>query len=175
MACVPMILLPYPRCIAEILDQLEGTAKRQDFRSLDILDVIGEAAQVAVVLEVIAEGVFGDAFRILDRCTELREPFVDAGAAARDLVMNGEPPPHLFLFRDLEAHDQTVALGRAVKSKSCRVRAAMLHRLEHRQHLASDLSASPAMDHSGNAAHKLFLLRADNRDRCADPIPSSLP
>ena len=53
MPCVPLnsakvILLGDARGIAQILDQLERIAHRQDFRSLDILDIVGELLHVAV-------------------------------------------------------------------------------------------------------------------------------
>src|SRR5947208_2757810 len=108
MACVPLkpdkaISIADARRIAEILDELERASKREDFRTFDVLDVVGKPTQIAVEGEIIAKGVFGDGHGILDLGAELREPLVDLGAALGDLAVNRKAAPKVVLLRQLEA------------------------------------------------------------------------
>src|ERR1700730_3800621 len=109
-----MILVAHPLRVAQVLDELKGTAERQDFSPLYIFNIIDEAAQVAVEREAIAESIFGDAFGALNRSAELGEPLVHGAPALSNLAMNGKAAPQVILLGDLEPHDQTVAIGRAI-------------------------------------------------------------
>ena len=62
MPCVPL-KVPSPYCsetcvgVAEILDQLERGAERQDFGALDLLEVGGELPRVAGIAQAITKRI----------------------------------------------------------------------------------------------------------------------
>ena len=113
-----VVLLGDASGVAEILDQFECIAHRQDFGAFDVLDIVGELLHVAVKVDAIAVGVFGRFFAIDDLHAEGRHALFDLGAAALDLVMNVEALRHVFLLGDLEAHNVLVAAGRSVNRVS---------------------------------------------------------
>ncbi|MBV5325871.1 MAG: hypothetical protein J0626_11770, partial [Rhodospirillaceae bacterium] len=53
-----MILVRDHLGIAQILDQFQAVAQRQDLGTFDVLDIVGELALVAAEIEGVAEGVF---------------------------------------------------------------------------------------------------------------------
>jgi hypothetical protein len=50
-----MILRRNPSCITQVLDELEAVTDRQDLRSLDVLDIVGELPAIATELDAIAK------------------------------------------------------------------------------------------------------------------------
>src|SRR3546814_4646691 len=64
------------------------------------------------------------------RRPELGEPAVDFSLALLHLVVDAEAFAQIFLLRDLEAHDELVALRLAVQGETGGVGPAMLQRLQ---------------------------------------------
>ncbi len=167
--------------IAQVLDELERVAHRQDLGALDILDIVGELLHVAVILNAIAEGIFGDIVLVDDMDAEPGETFLDLGAAALDFVMDVEALRHVFLLGHLEAHHIFVASRLAIDRVARGVGSTMLQRLEHLGHFLTDVPRSVSVDESGYPAHDLSLLSfpsgceaitADSSDRYPNPTAS---
>jgi hypothetical protein len=56
---VEAVLAGHAGRVAEVLDQLERVAHRQDLGALDVLDIVGQRLHVAVEVDAVAEGVLG--------------------------------------------------------------------------------------------------------------------
>ena len=144
-ACVPVelreaVLLVDGLGVAEVLDDLERAAEREHLRLGDVLDEVGEQLQVAVVLERDPERVRRLLLDLLDPRAERGEPRLDLDAVPAEPVLEVEVTRRVRV-RELVAHDEVAVLGRPVQRVAGRVRAAVLHRLEHPRHLVADRRA----------------------------------
>src|SRR4030081_817091 len=126
---------------------------RQNLRALDVLDVIREAAKVAVIGDAEAEGIFRRFLLLDDLRIEFGKTAFDLAAALLHLMVNLESLRHLILLGDFEAYDEFLAVRLAVERVAGRVRTAVLQRLQHRGHLATHISAAAPMNQSGNSTH----------------------
>ena len=151
--------------VAEVLDDLERVAEREDLRFRDVLDEVGEELQIAVVRERDPERVRRLLLDLGDACAERREPRFHLGAVAAQALGEVEVPRRVRV-RELVPHDEVAVLGGAVERVARRVRAAVLHRLEHARHLVSDgvLRAVPVDDPS-DPTHCVSALRYGRTSR----------
>ena len=143
------------RRVAQVLDQLQAEADRQDLRAVDVLDVVGQASPVALERDPVAERVLGRAFGLQDVRAQLGQPAVDLGAALLDLMVDVEAFRHLGPLGELEADDQLLAVRPAVQRIAGRVGPAVLHGLEHCGHFLTDVAGCAAMNQSRDSTHLL--------------------
>src|SRR5439155_1589983 len=153
-----MILAGHLRRHAEVLDQLETRAERQDFNTFDILDVVGELAIVAGVLESVPVRVFRRGRGLENRPAELDDPAVDFGLALGKLLVDVESFARFFLLRQLQTHEEFAWPPIAVEGEPGRIRSTMLERFEHGRHFVANLAARSAMNQSCNATHTRLTL-----------------
>lgn len=125
--------------VAEILDQLQPVAQREDLDASGLLDMRGQLRGVAGVADDIAERVFGRALLRLHLRAMLGEDLVDRGDPALDQLVGAAAPGHVVGLRHLEAHDVIALDRRAVNRITGAVRPTMLQRLQHRGHLTADI------------------------------------
>ena len=88
---VQVVLVGHARGIAQVLDQLEAEADREDLGALDVLDIVGQLAPVAAEIDAVAEGVFGRLLRLHDLGAQLLQALVDLGAALLHLRWMSKP------------------------------------------------------------------------------------
>ena len=137
--------------VPEVLDDLEGVPDRQHLAAGDVLDVVDERLQVPFVVELDPAGVLGDDLDAVQHRSDLAQTSLELEAVAL------EPLAEIDLRRrvgigELDAHDHT--LGRLpVEGEPGRVRAAVLHRLEHPRDLRADVRRTVLVNDSGDAAH----------------------
>jgi hypothetical protein len=141
-----MILLRYPLCVAQVLNQLERRAEREDFGAFDVFDIVGELAAIAVISDVVAIGVFSRLFLIADLAAELGNAAIHLGLPLLDLVMDVESLAHVLLLRDLEAEHELVVLRHPIKRVAGGIGPTMFQRLQHPGHLAADIAARAPMN-----------------------------
>ena len=145
--------------VAQILDQLERLADREDLGALDILDVVDQPPELALVAEEVAKRVLGRLVPLQHLRAHLLEPVIDPASPLADLMVDVKPLPAVLLLGDLEAHDVGlgVVVSLPVEGKAGRVRTAMPERLQHRGHLLADRALLAAIDQPCNSAHSFVL------------------
>ena len=148
-----VILLRNGVGVAQVLDQFQGVAEREDFRAVDVLDVVGQAPHVAVESEDVAEGIVGCHVLLDDLGAELGHALVDQGLALLDLAADFEALLDFVLLGHLEAHDIAVFPWCAVKREARRIRSAMLQGPQHGGHFPADLAGLASVNQSSYAAH----------------------
>ena len=135
------VLLVHGLGVAEVLDDLERAAEREHLGLGDVLDEVGEELQVAVVLERDAECVRRLLLDLVDPRAERGEPRLDLDAVPAQAILEVEVTRRVRV-RELVAHDEVAVLRAPVQRVAGRVRAAVLHRLEHPRHLVADRRAA---------------------------------
>ena len=163
--------------IAQILDQFERVADRQDLRALDFLHLVGKVLHVAVIGDAVAARILRRSVLIEDGDAELVQQPVNGRLAFGDRPANSRPAAQIFLLGHLEPHDVFAWPGLAVDREAGRIRAAMLERLQHGGHFPADIAGAVAVDQSCNAAHSMSLPssaapRAGSSDRFPCPTRS---
>ena len=139
--------------VAEVLDDLQRVPEREHLGVADPLDRVHQRLQVPVEAEADRHRPRGPLDRG-DLGTGGAQTGLDLAPLALDPL--GEVGIVLARLAQLDVHD--VGVGRApVEGESGRVGPAVLHRLEHRGHVAADLmfAVAVAVDDPGDPAHGL--------------------
>ncbi len=104
--------------VAEILDQLERAAERQNLRALDLLEVSREPPRVAGIAQPIAEGVRGGLLDFDRLGAKLGQQLVNLGLTVAyfraDMMVLG----HILLLGELEPHHILVGSRGAVDGEA---------------------------------------------------------
>ncbi len=137
--------------VTEILDDLERVAEREHLGIRNVLDVVRELLQVAVVRERDTEGVLVLLHELLHLGAERREAPLDLGPMSAQPVVVLEVTRRVRV-RELVAHDHQVR-GLAVEGIAGRVGSPVLHRLQHPRHLRADRMLTVLVDDSGYSTH----------------------
>jgi hypothetical protein len=118
----------------------------------DVLDPVGELLEVAVrEREGDAVGVLGLLLDVVDVGLHRLQPLDDAVLVAIEAVGELEVAGRVGV-RELVAHDQPVVVG-TVEGVAGRVRAPVLHGLEHPGHVPPHLVGAVPVDDACNSAH----------------------
>ena len=142
MACVPRkrgqpVLLGDRHGVTEVLHDLERVPDGEHLAAGDVLDVVDERLQVALVVELDPARVLGDDLDAVQHRPDLAEAGLELEAVALEPLAEVELCGRVGVG-ELDAHDD--AFSRlAVEGEAGRVRAAMLHRLEHPRDLHADV------------------------------------
>jgi hypothetical protein len=139
--------------VAEVLDDLQRAPEREHLGAADVLDVVGELLEVAVVVEGQRHRVCRAGVDRLDAGADRADASLDLAALAAQALGELEVLMAVGL-RELDVHDVAVGVG-AVERVAGRVRAAVLHGLEHARHVAPDLlvAVPVAIDDPCDPAH----------------------
>ena len=138
--------------ITEVLDDLERVPEREHLGALDVLDVVGDRLQAAVVAELDAEGVLGVDVDLVDRRPGLGEARLDLAPVALEPLGEAEVA-HVVGVGQLAPHHD-VRRRPVVERVPGRVRAAVLHGLEHRGHVEPDVVLAVPVDDSCDSTHR---------------------
>ncbi len=140
--------------VAEVLDDLERVAEREDLRIGDVLDPIGQILQGAVrEVEGDAVGVLGLGLDVVQPRAEPTEAVDHLALVALEPLLEVEVARRVGVGERVAHDDAPVAVGGTVQRVARRVRAAVLHGLEHARHVAPDVARVVAVDDSRDPAH----------------------
>ena len=140
--------------VAEVLDDFERVAERENLTVGDVLDEVGERLQLAVIVQRDAERVVRLLLDVLHLRAEPQQSLLDQRAMPAQTIVEFEVPRRVRVG-ELEPHDDQI-VRLSVERVAGGVGAAMLHRLEHPRHVESDvvLSAVLAVDDPRDPAHQ---------------------
>jgi hypothetical protein len=133
---VEVVLAGDRRGVAEVLDDLERVPKRQHLRVRHRLDVIGQLLELAVVLDRRRERVLVDVVGVLHDRAGVPDPRQHLTSAPADVVDELQITRRRRLGQ-VDA-DDVLAGWLAIQRVAGRVRTPVLHRLQHRGHVAPD-------------------------------------
>ena len=164
------VLLAHDGGVAEVLDELQRAAEREDLRPFHVLDVVREALEpgpaapvvaytVAGEAEPVAEGVLGRRVLVDDLHLHAADARIDLGLALLDLAVDVEALADVLLLRHLEAQHMVGPDRMAVDGEAGGIRPPVLERLEHRGHLRPDVAARSPVDQSCYPAHGRLVSR----------------
>ena len=140
--------------VAEILDDLERVAEREHLDVGHVLDEVGELLQIAVVLERDPKGVLVLLHERVHLGPERMKATLDLGPVPAQPVLVLEVAGRVGVG-ELVPHDHEIR-RLAVERVARRVRAAVLHRLEHPGHLGPDRMLTVLVDDSCDSTHERF-------------------
>ena len=148
---VQVVLLADGLGVAEVLDDLEGMTQREHFAVRNVLDLIGDVFEFTRVVERDTEGVIRLLLIRDDLGVESGETRLYLGTIAL------QPALELVVarrrrVRDGVAHDDVLS-RLSVERIPGRIRAAMLHGLQHPGHVLTDVVLPILVNDSCDSAH----------------------
>ena len=148
---VQVVLLADGLGVAEVLDDLEGVTQREHFAVRNVLDLIGDVLEFTRVVERDTEGVIRLLLIRDDLGVESGETRLYLGTIAL------QPALELVVarrrrVRDGVAHDDVLS-RLSVERIPGRIRAAMLHGLQHPGHVLTDVVLPILVNDSCDSAH----------------------
>ena len=147
-----LVQIGYLLRVAQVLHDLERMTEREDLAAGDVLQVVGQGLQVALVPNLRAIGVLRLALDPIDGCADLVQPGFHLLAMAIEPFLEVEPS-RVVGVGELEPDHHEVAL-RTEQREAGRVRPAMLHRLQHPSHLGPDVGVAIPVDDACDPAHR---------------------
>jgi hypothetical protein len=149
---VEVVLRGHLLGVAQVLDDLQRAADREHLGAGNVLHAVGQRLEVAVEAERDVERVLGALLVRGVGGADRHEPALDLRAMAAQPVVELEVARRVRVG-ELHAHRVGAVDGRAVEREAGRVGPAMLHRLEHRGHLAADVVRPVPVDDPCDPAH----------------------
>jgi hypothetical protein len=129
-------------------------AEREHLDPADVLQVVGDRLEVAVVREPDGDRVLHGVRDVVHACAEAAQPPLDLGTMAHEPVVQLEVGRAVAVGEGGTHH--VAVRRRAVERVARRVRPAVLHRLEHARQVPPDRAGAVAVDEAGYPAHGLY-------------------
>src|SRR5712691_4484428 len=126
--------------------------ERQDLAPRNVLQVVRQRFEIALVTNLRAVGILRLTFDPVDRRADLVQPRLDLLTVPVEPLLEVEASMVVGIG-ELEPDHDELALG-TEERVAARVRPAMLHRLQHPSHLGPDVRVAVPVDDACDAAHR---------------------